>query len=477
MRRLTALGSLALLILVGAEDVLAKPSAETVRRAAASVVRVIAHGCPGGQGSRVGSGFVWVEPQQVVTALHVVADCGAVSVEFVERGVQRRAQAQRVLRRADLALLAVENPPAVPALSQTAIAGEQEELVAIGLPLNVRTWQETYGARSVNVSRLNDILNDAARRQIENLGVPAVDLEIFRLTAVVKPGSSGAPVVNAGGAVVGVVDGGLDGGNASLNWAVPADLLHDLLASGEAATVVGLGPAAETVFAFSVPHTAEAAEEVNRSLLCGGRNYFHLATRDLNEIVDSLSQPGTLDDPAGFLYVVNSLAQYVPLDALGAIRLDLWVDSETGATIAVPETMPVRDEAGFCLAESQLGDVGLIFQGQVFDPTFADAQMASVQFDNAISQALGLANCAPDPLLVEHAPHMRFDGLVARRSGVYCSGFSGGQLYGIVGYLGRQNSFAGIVAVNAEELAFAEPSLVLEWAAAALAVLVSTYQI
>src|SRR3546814_8412252 len=73
-----------------------------------------------------------------------------------------------------------------------------------------------------------------------------------------------------------------------------------------------------------------------RDLACGGRSYFHLATRDLNEIVDSLSQPGTLDDPAGFLYVVNGLAQYVPLEELAAIRFDLWVDSETGATIAVP---------------------------------------------------------------------------------------------------------------------------------------------
>src|SRR3546814_14049798 len=52
----------------------AKPSADTVRRAAASVVRVVAEGCPGGQGSRVGTGFVWSAPQQVVTALHVVAD-------------------------------------------------------------------------------------------------------------------------------------------------------------------------------------------------------------------------------------------------------------------------------------------------------------------------------------------------------------------------------------------------------------------
>src|SRR3546814_7659828 len=104
-----------------------------------------------------------------------------------------------------------------------------------------------------------------------------------------------------------------------------------------------------------------------RDLACGGRSYFHLATRDLNEIVDSLSQPGTLDDPAGFLYVVNGLAQYLPLEELEVIRFDLWVDSETGATIAVPATMPLKRETGCCLAESALSAGGLIFHGQVFN--------------------------------------------------------------------------------------------------------------
>lgn len=471
----------AVLLVAAAPSAWAKPPADIVRAAANSVVRVTAEGCPGPTGTRSGSGFVWPDPAQVVTALHVVADCRTLTVEYVDRGVQRRAQASRSLRRADLALLQVENPPAVPALSQTATAGEQEELAAISLPLNVNNWQETYGSKALNVRTLRDILNDAARRQIENLGAPAIDLEIFRLTAVVKPGSSGGPVINARGHVVGVVDGGLDGGNASLNWAVPAHLLQELLNSGEGGAQVGLGPAAESVFAFSVPQTAEDAVEVNKGLVCGGRSYFHLATRNLNEIVDSLSQPGTLDDPGGFLYVVSGLAQHVPLDDLAAIRFDLWVDSETGATLAVPDTMPISDEEGFCIAESDEGDVGLIFRGETFDPMFANLQSISVQFDNAISQALGLTFCQPDPALTEFVPHSRFDGLIARRSGAYCaSGYFGGQIYGIIGYLGRQNSFAGIVAVNGEPHATGfsgDPDLTREWAAAALAVMISTYQI
>jgi hypothetical protein len=308
-----------------------------------------------------------------------------------------------------------------------------------------------------------------------------IELEIFRLTAVVKPGSSGGPVINAAGAVVGVVDGGLDGGNASLNWAVPAGFLQHLIESGEPGNNVGLGPAAATDFAFSVPGSEQEAEAVNRDLACGGRRYFHLATRDLNEIVDSLSQPGPLDDPAGFIYLVGVLSQHVPLDALAAIRFDLWVDGETGATIAVPATMPVRDQAGFCIAESEISDVGLVFAGQVFDPNQTNVDWVSNQFEAAISQLFGLSYCQPDPTAMEAYPHKRFDGLIARRYGAYCmNGYTGTQLYGIIGHLGRLNSYAGVVAVNAAQYAtgaYGNPQQTLDWAAAALAVLISTYQI
>src|SRR3546814_12307673 len=98
----------------------AKPSADTVRRAAASVVRVVAEGCPGGQGSRAGTGLVWSATKQVVTALHVLADCSRVAVENVELGVQPRAETQRAVRRAARDLLPVEAPPPGPVRSPPA---------------------------------------------------------------------------------------------------------------------------------------------------------------------------------------------------------------------------------------------------------------------------------------------------------------------------------------------------------------------
>lgn len=461
----------------------ARPSNDTIRRAATAVVRVTSSGCPGENGARAGSGFVWANAVQVVTALHVVADCDSVVVEYVDAGIQRRATPLKVLRDADLALLKVEDPHPVQALTGTATAGEGEELVAIGLPLNVRGWQETHGSRGLNAQVLGDILNDLARRQIERLGAPSVDLDIFRLTAVVKPGSSGGPVINAQGAVVGVVDGGLDGGNASLNWAVPADYLHRLESSAEAPANIGLGAEAAVAFSFSgeEPAAADGGYAVNQEFRCGGRSYFHLATRTLDDIVGSVQNPGTVDDPNGFLYLVNAYSFVLPPQVLGQIRFDLLVDGETGATIAVPQDMYLDNVGGFCVAASPYGDVSLVFAGEVFDPLRDNLQFVSQRFDFAVGQFLGVGGCSPDMALMEPAPHTRFDGLIARRSGAYCfDGFTGAQEYGIVGYLGRENAFAGIVAHNGDLMLTGpggDPAITRAWAAAALAVMISTYQI
>ena len=466
---------------IGLSSAWAKPPADIVRAAANSVVRVTAEGCPGEQGTRVGSGFVWPDPAQVVTALHLVADCQTLTVEYVDQGVQRRAQASKSLRHADLALLQVDNPPAVPALSQTATAGEQEDLAAISLPLNVNNWQETYGAKALNVRRLSDILNDATRREIERLGAPAIDLEIFRLTAVVKPGSSGGPVINAQGHVVGIVDGGLDGGASSLNWAVPAHLLQELLNSGESGAQVGLGPAAETVFAFSVPQTTEAATEVNRDVVCGGRRYFHLATRRLDDIVGSVQQPGMLDDPNGFLYVVNTARTAVPVHELDALRFDLFVDAETGATVAVPDSMTLSTYGPYCLAESDEGDLGLGFYGEVFNPALQNFNTLSHQFNLAVLAEFNFSACQTDPAFTQLLPHSRFDGLVAQRSAAICvDGFTLEQTYLFAGNLSRLNTFLGVVAYNEDfnEMQYGgDPDLIRAWAAAAIAVMISTYQI
>lgn len=477
-----------------------EPRADIVRAAAQSVVRISADSClssDGSQnGSRVGSGFVWPDAGHITTALHVVADCQRLVVTYVEAGIQRPARVTRSLRRADLALLQVENPPQVRVLDTGAQAQPQEPLAAIGLPLNIQTWQETYGHRSAQASRLGDILNPRARSEILALGAPDIGLEIFRLTAVVKPGSSGGPVINRDGVVVGVVDGGLDGGSSALNWAVPSRLLDELRRSEATGAAVSLGPRSEAVFAFETSTPAATpggpapdplrahVSPVNQEFQCGGRRYFNLATRTVEEVVGTLTtlgNDGVLDDPAGFLAMAEAFSTILPFQEVLALRYDLLVDLDTGATIAIPWGTQLTDLGQACVASAIESNISLLFHSLRFDPGFTNAQLVSQQFDIMAGQAYGFAACEPDFAFLEPVPHYRFDGLIARRQGAYCQQYGSPELsYGIVGYLGRDNSFAGVVAVN-RAYALTGPGgdfgVTRDWVAAALAVLLSTYQL
>src|SRR5262249_39569769 len=85
------------------------PRTETVSVVSKSVVQVRARGCPAAD--RVGTGFLWPEATQAVTALHVVAGCQRVSVYYEALRIERDATLAKVLHEADLVLLTVRDAP------------------------------------------------------------------------------------------------------------------------------------------------------------------------------------------------------------------------------------------------------------------------------------------------------------------------------------------------------------------------------
>lgn len=71
--------------------------------------------------------------------------------------------------------------------------------------------------------------------------------------------------------------------------------------------------------------------------------------------------------------------------------------------------------------------------------------------------------------------------MLARRYAAICyHPPSGEEAYNFVGHLARLNSYLGIVAINGEFYdtgAWGDPELTRDWAAVAIAVMISTYQI
>jgi serine protease Do len=151
-----------------------------------SVVRVYVDNIPGAPQTRVrGSGFNVKPEGLIVTNRHIVEGAASVRVSFPGRGTYT-AQQWIVSPHADLALIIIESVdlPVVKISDRRAVPGE--EILVIGNPLQF--------ARIANRGILAGYRENYGR---EN---PFLIVE-----ALIYPGSSGSPVFNEQGEVIGVV--------------------------------------------------------------------------------------------------------------------------------------------------------------------------------------------------------------------------------------------------------------------------------
>jgi S1-C subfamily serine protease len=163
----------------------ADPSvAEIYERVGPSVVVVkTAHGA-------LGSGVIATDDGTIVTADHVISDGSAVSVIFAD-GTESAATVASANPTTDIATLAPATlpQPLVPAtLGGSSAVGD--EVIAIGNPLGL-----TYSVSSGVVSGLNRAAST----------VNGKFSGLIQFDASVNPGSSGGPLLNAKGLVIGIV--------------------------------------------------------------------------------------------------------------------------------------------------------------------------------------------------------------------------------------------------------------------------------
>lgn len=166
----------------------------------------------------------------LVTNKHVVVDStnGAIAsrigVVFNGSAQNFRADVVKIHPDADLAVLRVSvhrGFPVVKALAPKERAGGMGDGVAMmGFPLGIdiaqgREWARVGAAASLTLGTISRVLPDLL--QLESYGAQ---------------GSSGSPVFDPSGAVLGVVYGGQKGSNGRILYAVPVRFVHEVL-SGE----------------------------------------------------------------------------------------------------------------------------------------------------------------------------------------------------------------------------------------------------
>lgn len=195
-------------------DAYSRAVVDAVDRVAPAVVRVHPWTSSGADG--VGSGIVLAPDGLILTNSHVVR--GAAQAEVV--ALDGRAMTARVIGDdpdTDLALLRVEQPVSLPhaQLGDSKALRRGQLVIAIGAPLG---FEATVTAGII--SAMGRSLRGERGRLIEDL---------IQTDAALNPGSSGGPLVNASGEVVGVATAVIAG----------AQGLCFAVASNTAALVVG----------------------------------------------------------------------------------------------------------------------------------------------------------------------------------------------------------------------------------------------
>lgn len=315
------------------------PSAAVMQAVTRSVIQVISRDCP--EGSRTGTGFIWGNAQQAVTALHVVAGCKNVSAYFQGKG-EVAATPSHQLPSADLVLLHLDQRAAAPPLQMTDSEPVVNDILeAIGYYYGVQTLDSrrlevTIGSTHNTV--LRDMLPDALKKAVHDAGSPELSVRILRMEGHLLPGLSGAPVINASGQVVGIGSGGLADGAAGVSWAIRSSYLKDLL-SGPAVAPINSVAAAITrpgiFFSFEEGFTATGSTRK-----CGDLDFVHFRSSTVGDL------GRFTDDPVGFLQLASTSG--ISADKLAAVPLDTYVNPASGASVAVPAGAAFVDDHGMC---------------------------------------------------------------------------------------------------------------------------------
>ena len=160
-----------------------------------------------------GSGFIFGNPTTIVTNYHVVEDETDIEIEFFDR---TRAQATIIGSDAyaDIAVLHVSSSPAEaePLHFSNQSVGIGQQVVAIGNPLGL-----TESLSVGYISQVNRLLD------LEPIIVP-----VYQLDLTIAPGSSGGPLLDLYGNVVGITNAGTEVG---FSFAVPLDVMEQVIPS------------------------------------------------------------------------------------------------------------------------------------------------------------------------------------------------------------------------------------------------------
>jgi tetratricopeptide (TPR) repeat protein len=251
---------------------------ELVRRIKPSAVAIETFDSRGEKLSR-GSGF-FIESDRIVTNRHVIEGAYRAEVHSSTGTVSPVRGVLAVDAEGDIALLKIDmpNPPVRPLSLDRTSPQEGESVVVIGNPLGLEG------------SVTNGIVS--AVRDIPTFG------RIIQITAAISAGSSGSPVVNMQGQVIGIATLQVTGGQ-SVNFAIPSERITQLqvaslVSLSDLVATSGRNKRAKAVQFFRDGLSFLSKDDCEKAL-----TYFEKAVESDSSYADAWAQSGFCNEKLG----------------------------------------------------------------------------------------------------------------------------------------------------------------------------------
>jgi serine protease Do len=280
--------------------------------------------------SSLGSGFVVRQDGWVATNMHVVVGGPRVTVTLRD---DRELEVVEVLAASpehDLALLRVEAKGLpVLALGDSDAMHPGDPVVAIGHPLGL---EDTVSNGLVS-----------ARRKVGD------GFEVLQVSAPIAPGSSGGPLINEHGEVIGIATAVLEGGQ-NLNFAVPIRYLRAMMRNPSPMAFSEFATLIAQLRAASAPKVDRKVPKLPVSILDGcSQDAQRLIVGMLGDAIEAGAPLYNAGKPAGCYHVYDGaatdLARKLPAACKGPAHA-LADAQKKAATLGDPGTQAwaLRDE-------------------------------------------------------------------------------------------------------------------------------------
>jgi hypothetical protein len=367
-----------------------------IQKLKTSVVRVQVNST-----NKIGSGFIYLNQKYAITAYHVISGSnGNVKIYYQALGLERTGRVIKTLKSADLALIEISSPVNVPVLAtSTSTVDYNTEYTAIGFLWDAKDYFP-IDLMKKETRNLN-FLPSATLQDITQSGCPSLTLNVFSFAGnPMVPGYSGAPIFDGDESIIGIGDGGIKEGLASVSWGIPCANLKPLFES--TACDIGSTVLSHTLYAAD---NIQFANWATNTLKLNNEIFFKTRTEKLQSIA------ATTDDIIGLNQILNV---FPPQIDKYNIVFDVYQNFTNGAVFILPAGYRYTTNGNKIMMQSNNGMLNFSI-----DVEHCDLMQMYTLTAQLEAMELGILpgwTWVSDPNFTYPTPAIRYDGFMVRRA-------------------------------------------------------------